>query len=89
MASLIIAASGSMHLFACRIDRVVYKLARNSKQFRRYLAGKGCTFEVGAGKGGHIVVRFGDRSTTLPQHGSAKQLGTGLMNAIKKQLGVD
>lgn len=59
----------------------------NSDQFRRYLAKQGCTFEPG--KGGHLTVRRGERKSVLPQHGGKKQLGTGLMKAIKKDLGVD
>lgn len=57
----------------------------NSSQFRRYLASKGCTFEEGKR---HTIVRLGDKMTTLPRHGGRKQLGTGLMNAIKKALGI-
>lgn len=59
----------------------------NSSQFRRYLAKQGCTFE--AGKGGHVIVRRGDKMSVLPTHGGKKQLGTGLMKAIKKQLGIE
>jgi mRNA interferase HicA len=59
----------------------------NSSQFRRYLAKQGCTFEPG--KGGHLIVRLGERKSVLPQHGGAKQLGTGLMKAIKKDLGIE
>ena len=58
----------------------------NSAQFRRYLARQGCTFEPG--KGGHLIVRLGNRKSILPQHGGKKQLGTGLMDAIKKDLGL-
>ena len=58
----------------------------NSSQFRRYLAKEGCTFEPG--KGGHLIVRRGDRTSVLPQHGGKKQLGTGLMNKIKRDLGL-
>jgi mRNA interferase HicA len=58
----------------------------NSDQFRRYLAKQGCTFETG--KGGHLVVRHGDRVSVLPQHGGSKQLKKGLMLGIKKQLGI-
>lgn len=60
----------------------------NSSQFRRYLAKQGCTFETSGGKGGHIIVRRGDRTAVMPTHGGAKQLGTGLMRAIKKQLDI-
>ncbi len=58
----------------------------NTSQFRRYLAKQGCTFEEGSR---HTIVRRGDRITVLPRHGGAKQLGTGLMNSIKKQLGIE
>jgi mRNA interferase HicA len=61
----------------------------NSDQFRRYLAKEGCTFEPGKGKGGHIIVRREGRTSVLPQHGGSKQLGTGLMRSIKKQLGIE
>lgn len=58
----------------------------NSNQFRRYLAKQGCTFEEGAR---HTIVRRGDKLSALPRHGGAKQLGTGLMNRIKKDLGIE
>ena len=61
----------------------------NCSRFRRYLAKQGCTLEPGSGKGGHIIVRRGDRVSTLPTHGGAKQLGTGLMKTIQKQLGIE
>jgi mRNA interferase HicA len=57
-----------------------------SAQFKRWLSSHGCTFE--AGKGGHLIVRRGDRMSVLPMHGSAKELGTGLVNAIKRDLGL-
>jgi mRNA interferase HicA len=59
----------------------------NSGQFRRYLSKQGCTFEPG--KGGHLIVRRGERMSILPQHGGKKQLGTGLMKAIRKDLGIE
>ena len=46
----------------------------------------GCTFE--SGKGGHLIVRLGDWKSVLPMHGSSKELGTGLVNKIKKDLGL-
>lgn len=60
----------------------------NSDQFRRYLVKQGCTVEVGSGKGGHVLIRNGERTSVLPTHGGSKQLGTGLMNKIKKDLGL-
>jgi mRNA interferase HicA len=59
----------------------------NSDQFRRWLAKHGCTFEPA--KGGHLRVRLGDRVSFLPQHGGKKQLKTGLMRSIKKDLGLE
>lgn len=57
-----------------------------SAQFKRWLARQGCTFE--AGKGGHLLVRRGDRRSVLPMHGSGKELGSGLVAKIKKDLGL-
>jgi mRNA interferase HicA len=39
-------------------------------------------------KGGHLIVRLGDRKSVLPMDGSGKELGTGLVNKIKKDLGL-
>lgn len=57
-----------------------------SKQFKRWLSQQGCTFEPG--KGGHLIVRLGTRWSVVPMHGSNKELGTGLVNSIKKDLGL-
>jgi mRNA interferase HicA len=58
-----------------------------SQEFKRWLKKQGCTFETGQGDG-HIVVRRGDRITDLPIHGKQKELGTGLVHKIKKDLGL-
>ena len=60
----------------------------NSAELRKVLASKGCTFETKKGGSGHIVVRLGDKKTDLPVHGGRKELGTGLVKAILKQLGL-
>jgi mRNA interferase HicA len=57
-----------------------------STQFKRWLSGQGCTFEPG--KGGHLIVRLGDRTSVLPMHGSRKELGRGLVEKIKRDLGL-
>ena len=57
----------------------------NASQFRRFLAKQGCTFEEGKR---HTIVRRGDKMSALPRHGGSKQLGTGLINSIKKDLGL-
>jgi hypothetical protein len=40
------------------------------------------------GKGGYITVIRGDRWSILPMHRNQKELGTGLVNQIKKDLGL-
>ena len=60
----------------------------NANQFRAWLAKQGCTFEPKRGGGGHLIVRRDDRKTDLPMHGGSKQLGTGLVSKIKKELGL-
>ena len=57
-----------------------------SQEFKRWLAKQGCTFE--SGHGGHLIVRLGTRMFVLPMHGTRKELGTGLVNRIKKDLGL-
>jgi mRNA interferase HicA len=58
----------------------------NSAEFKRWLEKLGCTFE--SGKGGHLKVRLGKRFTVLPMHGSGKEIGKGLENRIKRDLGL-
>jgi mRNA interferase HicA len=55
----------------------------------RWLKDRGCRFEPHPGGSGHLTVRLGDRKTVLPMHGSRKELGTGLVRRIKKDLGLD
>jgi mRNA interferase HicA len=55
-----------------------------SSEFKRWLAEQGATFK--AGKGSHLKVTFNGRHSVLPMHN--KELGTGLVQAIKKQLGL-
>jgi mRNA interferase HicA len=49
-----------------------------------FLARQGCTFEPG--KGGHLIVRRGDKKSVLPQHGGRKELGKGLWLKIPQDL---
>jgi mRNA interferase HicA len=56
-----------------------------SAEFKRWLAKQGCTFAPG--KGSHIKVRLGENSSVLPMHGK-KELGKGLEESIKRQLGL-
>ena len=58
----------------------------NSNQFRRWLAKQGCTFQRKSG--GHTVVMRGHLRTDLPIHGGRKRLRKGLIEKIKKDLGL-
>ncbi len=58
----------------------------NAAEFRRYLARQGCTFETHKGGSGHVTARLGARTSQIPMHGSRKELGTGLVNKVLKDL---
>lgn len=60
----------------------------NAQELKKLLARHGCTFENHRGGSRHLTVRRGDRTTQLPIHGSRKELGTGLVNRILKDLGL-
>ncbi|HEY4381227.1 MAG TPA: type II toxin-antitoxin system HicA family toxin [Acidobacteriaceae bacterium] len=55
-----------------------------SSEFKRWLADQGATFKPA--KGSHFKVYLNGRQSTLPMHN--KELGKGLVEAIKKQLGL-
>jgi len=55
-----------------------------SAEFKRWLEKHGCT--LAPAKGSYWKVRLGGQAAILPMHGK-KELGKGLENAIKKQLG--
>ena len=57
-----------------------------SQEFRRWLQKQDCTFEPG--HGGHLIIRRGALMSVLPMHGKGKELGTGLVNRVKKDLGL-
>lgn len=59
----------------------------NSNQFQAWLRQQGCTFETKPGGSGHVIVRRGDRISEIPMHGS-KELKKGLVEGVKKQLGL-
>ena len=60
----------------------------NAREFKRWLANQGCTFENHKGGSGHLTVYRDGRKSQLPMHGKNKELGTGLVNKIKKDLGL-
>lgn len=57
-----------------------------SAELKRWLERQGATFEPG--KGGHLKVTLNGRRSVLPMHGGRKELPTGTVKAIKKQLGL-
>ena len=58
----------------------------NAQELKKLLAAKGCKFETHRGGSGHVTVRLGERKSQIPMHGSRKELGTGLVNKILKDL---
>lgn len=57
-----------------------------SQEFKRWLERHDCTFEPA--KGGHLVVRHGDKKAILAMHGKNQEIATGTLNRIKKDLGL-
>lgn len=57
-----------------------------SSELKRWLEKQGCSFA--SGKGGHLMVRLGNRKTVLPMHGKSHDLPAGTVNGIKKALGL-
>jgi mRNA interferase HicA len=55
-----------------------------SSEFKRWLAAQGATFAPA--KGSHWHVELNGRKSILPMHN--KDLGKGLVESIKKQLGL-
>ena len=60
----------------------------NARELKRFLTAKGCTFENHAVGSGHLTVRLGNRVSQLPMHGKGKDLGSGLVQKILKDLGL-
>jgi mRNA interferase HicA len=60
-----------------------FKLLK-SREFKRWLRSLGARFEPG--KGGHLKVYLNGRRSVLPMHSG--DLKTGLVEGIKKQLGL-
>lgn len=54
-------------------------------EFRRWLTKEGAIFAPG--KGSHFKVSLNGKTTVFPDHGS-KEIGTGLVAKIKKDLGI-
>jgi len=61
----------------------IFPLVKGS-EFKRWLAKQGATFEPG--KGSHLKVFLKGKQSILPMH--SKEIGKGLAEEIKKQLGL-
>ena len=59
----------------------------NANELKRWLTAQGATFETHKGGSGHLTVRLNGRTSQLPMHGR-KELGSGLVHKIKKDLGL-
>lgn len=62
----------------------------NTDQFRRWLEKQGIVVKARKGKGGHVFLYnpANGRTSTLSTGGGRKQLGTGYMAKVKKDLGL-
>ncbi len=55
-----------------------------SSEFKRWLSKQGVAF--GISNGSHLKLKLNGKTSILPMHN--KELGTGLVESIKKQLGL-
>jgi len=60
----------------------------NSAEFKRWLTKQGCTFETKQGGSGHLIVKLGNKKSEIPMHGANQELKKGLVEGVKKQLGL-
>jgi len=58
------------------------------RQFLQKLRKIGVVIIEGRGKGGHCLVKYNGRQTTIPVHGDA-DMGNIFLKKICKQLGID
>jgi len=56
-------------------------------EFRKWLEKQGATFQTHRSGSSHFRVTLHGKSTIFPNHGS-KEIGTGLVHKIKKDLGI-
>jgi mRNA interferase HicA len=57
-----------------------------SSQLKKWLARQGCRFS--SMKSGHLKVTCSGHVSYIPMHGSNRKLGKGLVERIKKDLGL-
>lgn len=60
----------------------------NASELKRWLARRGCTFETHRGGSGHLTIMRDGKTSQLPMHGASKELGTRVVEKIKKDLGL-
>lgn len=60
----------------------------DAREFKRWLKKQGCEFVNHKGGSGHLTIILGDLSSQLPMHGNGQELGTKLVEKIKKDLGL-
>jgi len=60
-----------------------------AREFWRWLAKQGCTFENHKGGSSQLTVIRDGRRSQLPMHGSGRELGTGFVSKIKKDLDLE
>ena len=66
------------------VSKNAYSEQVKSSEFKRWLTAQGATFE--GAKGSHLRVKLNGKTSFLPMH--SKELKTGLVEGIKKQLGL-
>ena len=67
------------------INNYVYTYQMKYSEFRKWLTQQGAVLK--SAKGSHFKVYLGGRQTIFPDHG-AKEIGQGLVQKIKKDLGL-
>jgi mRNA interferase HicA len=77
------------NIFVAITEATSYVLPMNAGELRRLLAKQGCTFENHKAGSGHVTVIRRGRKSQIPMHGGKKELGTGLVKKIKKDLGLE
>ena len=63
----------------------------NTEEFLRWLRkhDSRITVDKGRGKGSHMTIRLGDRTTTLVQRAGRKVIGKGLVRKMLNDLGIE
>jgi mRNA interferase HicA len=74
----------AVRVLCAEINKIVYNPKVKSSEFKRWLAAQGANFTPG--KGSHWRVELNGKISILPMH--SKDLKKGLVEGIKKQLGL-